>query len=102
MSAEEDAAGEESPGNHGPAAGDVNPFFTGILHYQRAEREGEGDGESNVAQVEHGRVYDHLGILQKRIEAAAIGAHGAFEQTEGIGGEVHQREKKNLHGGEND
>ena len=100
--AEKNAAGEESPGDHGPAAGDVNPFFAGILHDQRAQREGEGDGESDVAEIEHGRMDDHLGILQKRIEAAAVGAQRAFQQAERVRGEVHQRQKENLHAGEND
>ena len=99
--AQEDAAGEESPGDHGPAAGDVNPFFAGIFHDERAEGEGEGDGESNIAQVEHGRVDDHLGILQQRIQAAAVGAQRAFEKAKGIRGEIHEREKKYLHASQN-
>ena len=101
VGAEEDAAGEESPGDHGPAAGDVDPFFAGILHDQRAQREGEGHGGSDVAQVQHRRMDDHLGILQQGIQAAAIGAQRAFEQAERVGGEIHQREKKDLHAGEN-
>src|SRR5208282_1026597 len=38
MGAEKDADGLESPGDHGPAAGDVNPFLAGIT----AEEGGEG------------------------------------------------------------
>ena len=45
---------------------------------------------------------DHLGILEKRIEAAAIGAQWAFEQAEGVGGKVHQGQEENLYAGEND
>ena len=100
--AEKDAAGEESPGDHGPAAGDVNPLFAGIVHDQRAQREGEGHSESDVAEVEHGRMDDHLGILQQRIQAAAVGAQRAFEQAEGVGGEIDEQQEKDLHAGEND
>ena len=90
--AEKNSAGQECPGHHGPAAGDVDPFFAGILHDQRAQREGEGDGESDIAQIEHGRMDDHLGILQQRIQAAAVGAQRAFEQAERIGGEIYQQQ----------
>ena len=45
---------------------------------------------------------DHLGILQEGIEAAAVGAERAFEQSEGLGGEIDQRKKENLYGSEND
>jgi hypothetical protein len=38
----EDAAGQEEPGDHGPDAGDLDPFLTGIAHHQGAEREAEG------------------------------------------------------------
>ena len=80
----------------------MNPFLAGILHDQRAQREGEGHGEADVAEIKHRRVDHHLGILQKRIQSAAIGAERPFEQAEGIGGKVDQREKENLHSGEND
>ena len=64
---QENAAGEEAPGHHGPAAGDVNPFFAGILHDQRAEGKCEGNGKADVSQIQHGRMDDHLRILQQRI-----------------------------------
>ena len=44
---------------------------------------------------------DHLGILQQRIEAAAIGAQRATEQAKGVRREIYQREKKYLNAGEN-
>ncbi len=98
---EEDAASQQSPGDHGPAAGDVNPFVAGIPHDQRPEREGKGHGRSDVAEIEHRRMDDHLGILQKRIQAAAVRAQRALQQAERVGGEVHQREKKDLHASQN-
>src|SRR5579863_8649645 len=102
VSAEEDAASEQSPGDHGPAAGDVNPLVAGILHDQSAEREGERDGGTNVPEIEHRRMDHHLGILEKGIQSAAVGTQRAFQQAERIGGEVHQREEKNLDSCEND
>ena len=100
MRAEKDADGEEAPGHHGPAAGDVNPFFAGILHDERAQREGEGDGEADVSEIEHGRMDDHLGILQKRIQAGAIGGKRALHDGEGVRGKIQNQQKENLHRGD--
>src|SRR5215469_10907176 len=52
MGTEEDSASKKSPGDHGPAAGNVNPFFAGILHDQRAESEGERNRETYVSEIE--------------------------------------------------
>ena len=60
------AAGEKSPRDHRPSAGDVDPLLTGVFHRQGGKRESERDGKPNVAQVQHGRVNDHLGILKER------------------------------------
>src|SRR5208337_378920 len=70
--AEENSDSEEAPSHHGPAAGDVNPFLAGILHDQRAQRKGKGNGEADISQIQHGRMDDHFGILQERIQPAAI------------------------------
>ena len=80
----------------------MNPFIAGILHDQRAQCEGEGNGCPHVAKIKHGRVNHHLGILQKRVETGAVGAKRAFEQPEGIGCDVYQSKKEDLHSGEND
>ena len=101
MCAEKNSAGEEGPGDHGPAAGDVDPLLAGILHDQRAQREGKRHGEADIAEIKHGRMNHHLGILQQRIQAAAVGADRAFEQAERIGGEVQQQQKENLHARQN-
>jgi len=39
-------------------------FSPGYFNDQRTQREGEGHGETNVAQIKHGRMDHHLGILQ--------------------------------------
>src|SRR6201988_661697 len=72
VGSEKNSAGQESPGHHGPAARDVNPFLAGILHDECAERERERDREADVSEIEHGRMNHHLGILQERVQAAAI------------------------------
>ena len=45
---------------------------------------------------------DHLGILQERVKAGAVGAQRAFEQAEGIGCDIYQGKKEDLYSGEND
>ncbi len=87
MRAEKDSAGEEGPGDHGPTAGDVNPLLAGV--------------QADVAEIEHGRVNHHLGILQQRVQTASIGPERAIKQAEWPGGEVYEREKKDLHASQN-
>ena len=91
--------GEEEPGDHGPAAGDVDPFFAGVPHHQRAEGEGERDREADVAEIEHRRMDDHLGILQERVEAEAVLRERAGGDGEGRCGEVEQEKKEDLDAG---
>ncbi len=98
--AEADAAGEEEPGDHGPAAGDADPLFAGVAHHEGAEGEGEGDGEADVAEVEHRRVDDHLGVLEEGVEAVAVRDKGAGLDGEGWGGEVEEGEEEDLDAGE--
>ena len=102
MGPEKDSASEKSPGHHGPAARDMDPFFAGILHDQRAEGECERHGKSDIAQIKHGRMDNHLGILQQRIETTSVGPERTLEQAEGIRGEVDEREEEDLHCGEDD
>ena len=73
MRAEKDSASEKSPRDHGPAAGDLNPLLARIAHDQRGQRERKWNRESDVAQVQHGRMNHHLRILQQRVEAVAVG-----------------------------
>ena len=101
MHAEEDAAGEEEPGDEGPDAGDLDPLFTGVAHHECAEGKGEGDGESDVAQVKHGRVDDHLRVLEEGIESVAVVWEGAGVKREGRGGEVEDGEEEDLNACEN-
>src|ERR1051326_1890595 len=62
--AEENAAGQEHPRDHGPAASDVDPFLARVTHDERSKREGEWHRHPNVAEAEHGWMNDHLRILQ--------------------------------------
>ncbi len=94
--AHEDADGEEEPGDHGPAAGDVDPLFAGVAHHQRAEGEGEGDREADVAEVEHRGMHDHLGVLEEGIEACSVERQGAGCDGEGRRGEGEQEEEEDF------
>ena len=98
--AEENADGEEAPGHHGPAARNLNPFLAGVLHDERAQCEGEGNGEADVSQVEHGRMDDHLGILQKRIQPGAIRGERALHDGEWVRREIQNQQEENLHRGD--
>ena len=97
MRAEKNADREEAPRHHGPAPRDVNPFFAGILHDQRTQRKGEGDGEADVSQIKHWGMDDHLGILQKRIQSAAIRRKPALNDAERVGRNIQNQQKENLH-----
>src|SRR5215813_15536778 len=72
VSTEENPAGEEAPGDHRPAARNVNPFLAGILHDQCAECKGKRHSESNVSEVQHRGMNHHLRILEQRIKPIAI------------------------------
>ena len=108
--AENDSHGLKGPGDHGPAASDVNPFFAGIAADKRGEGEGERHAESGVAHIKIGRMDDHLGILEERVEAATIGegsdlkqsaGAGSGERLERAGDEIVKRKKEKLDAGEN-
>src|ERR1700739_2743732 len=45
---------------------------------------------------------DHLGILQKRVEAAAVGTERAFEQPKGIRSDIDESQKENLNASQDD
>src|SRR5260370_20101588 len=99
MRAEKNSAGEKSPGNHGPAAGDVDPFLAGIFHDQRSQREGERYGEPHVSEVEHRGMNHYFRILEQRVQAGAVGWKRALHNGERMRSEIQQQEKENLHRG---
>ena len=45
---------------------------------------------------------DHLGILEKRIEAGAVGRNAALLDGEGVGGEIQDQKEEDLNGGDDD
>src|SRR5580704_49034 len=73
VGAKKNADGLKAPGDHRPAARDVNPFFAGIAAEKRGERESERNRETGVAEVKHRRMDIHLRILKKWSEAFAVG-----------------------------
>ena len=106
MRAEQNAHALEAPGDHGPAAREVNPFLAGITAEQRGERESERNREAGIAGIKDRRMDDHLRILQQRIEAIAVGAQdplqgpagrGRAQYLKGAGDEIIQRQKEKLH-----
>ncbi len=98
--AEEDAAGQEEPGHHGPAAGDVNPLLARVAHHQRAEGKRERHAEAHVSQVKHRRMDHHLRILQQRIQSEAIGRRLALHQRKRRRGKVEQEQEEDLDAGQ--
>src|ERR1700716_4589916 len=55
VGAEENSAGQKTPGDHGPAAGDVNPFLAGIFYDQSTPRKSEWHSEAHISQIKNGR-----------------------------------------------
>ena len=58
-----------------------------------ATREGEGDREADVAQIEQRRMEDEAGVLQQRIELAALERRGAQPQ-ERVRGEDREAQER--------
>ena len=100
VGAEKDAHGEEHPGDHRPAAGDVDPLFARVAHHQRTESEREGDGEPDIAEVEHRRMNHHLRVLKQGTEAEAVQGLRAGLDRERRRGEVQDGQKEDLNSGE--
>jgi hypothetical protein len=51
-----------------PAARRMNPGVARLAGDQRGDGEGERHREAHIAEVEHGRVDGHGGILQQRVQ----------------------------------
>ena len=96
MRSEEDSAGQETPRHHRPAARDADPLLPGIAHDQRSQGKRERHGEAYVAQVKHGRMNHHLGILQQRVKPRAVGGKRASHQRERMSGKIQQQEEEDL------
>ena len=45
---------------------------------------------------------DHLGILEKRIEAGAVRREASLLDGEGVRGEIQNQQKEDLNGGDDD
>ncbi len=61
----------EQPGHDCPASSSMNPRFARLLGDQRSNRERERHRESDVAQIQHGRMDHHRPVLQKRVQTSA-------------------------------
>ena len=90
--AERDADGEKRPGHRGPGTRPARPGGVELAGKQRRDGEGEGDREADVAHVQHRRVQHHAGVLQQRIQVAAVG-RGRQQPVEGIRREEQESEE---------
>ena len=88
--ARHDAYGEERPRGHRPAPRRPNPLLVQLAAEQRADREREWHGQSDVAEVQHRRMKTHQGvILQQRVGPRSIRRH-----RENLAERVHLRRKQ--------
>src|SRR5580704_3897112 len=110
MCTEENARSLETPGDHGPLTGKVNPLLTGIPRKQRSQGKRERNRETRVARIKIRRVNHHLRVLQKRSQAVAVGASNEIHRAIGTGNgkrfkragdEIVERQKENLDTGQN-
>ena len=100
MRSQEDATRQKHPSDHGPTPGNVDPLLARILHNQRAQRKSKRNRESNVAQVEHGRMDDHFRILKQRVQAVTVWRQRALHNGKRVRGKIEQQQKKNLNCGD--
>ena len=63
--------GDEGEGPHEARPGGVDAAFD-----QRRGGEGEDDGEADIAEIEQRRVDGETGVLQDRVEIAALERRG--------------------------
>ena len=88
-----DAARQEQPRQQRPAADRVDPSGVELARDQRADRERERDGDARVAEVEHRRMDRHAGVLELRVQAAAVRRDEA-EPRERVRGEHHHGDEE--------
>jgi hypothetical protein len=94
--AQKNATGQEYPGDHGSAGRDVSPLLAGIAHDERHQRKGKGHGETDIAEVEHGRMDHHLGILEQRIQTITISWQRGLHDDKRMGREIQKQKEENL------
>ncbi len=70
--AERDAEGQRHPGGQGPGPHPAGPGRVDPALDQGRDGEGVGGREPDIAEVEHRRVHGEPGILQDRVEPAAV------------------------------
>ena len=89
---------QEHPGTQYPRPHRAGEGRADVARQQRADREGECDGEPDIAGVKRRRVEGEAGVLQQRVEAVAVGRHGKqagkgvrAEQQKGVEAERDRR-----------
>ncbi len=85
--------GEQRPGPHPARPGGIDPAFD-----QRGDGEGKGHRETDIAEIEEGRVEGEARVLQQRIEIVAV--EGRVDETrERVRGEQEEAEEGRGDGG---
>ena len=68
-------AGQRGPREQHPWPHGARPVRVGAPLDQRRGGEGESDREADIADIEQRRMEDEAGVLQQRVEPAAVGGH---------------------------
>ncbi len=77
--AERDATGEKGPGGERPGSHPAPPGGIDPSLDEGSHREGEGNGEADIARIEDGRMEGEARILEQRVHAAPF--HGRGPET---------------------
>jgi len=75
LAAQQNSNAQKHPGHHGPPACRANPSVAKLLGEHRRHGEREWNRKAHEAQIQHGRMDHHVGILKQRIETAPVGGH---------------------------
>ena len=93
--AEDDADGEEPPGDEGGASGVLEPALTEPAGDQCRHRERERNREPDVAEVEHRRVERHQRVvLQQWVRAATVEWDRPVDELERVRRDRHEDEEE--------
>ncbi len=94
--AEDDAGGEEAPGEQRPATGLDQPALADPAGDQRGDGERERHREPDVAEVEHRRVERHQDVVLQQLVRArpVVGRRRRMERLERTGRPEHQDEEE--------
>ena len=94
--AERDTQGQECPGAIRPGSRPTRPGTVQAAGQERRDRESEGYRETDVARVQHRRVYDQAEVLQQRVEIGTVRRCQWQQPLEGVAGEDQKAQKAQI------